>query len=61
MAVHGVLHLNTEIDRVYISREMGRKKLISCEGCMRMKESKLGWYIRNSFELLIEEGKLQKQ
>ena len=33
---------------------MGGKGLISCEGCIRMGENTLGWYVKNSVELLIE-------
>ena len=33
---------------------MGGKGLISCEGCIRMEENNLGWYVRDSVELLIE-------
>ena len=42
---------------------MGEKRLISCEGCIRMEENNLGCYVTNSVELLIEgvERKLQKQ
>ena len=54
MTMHGALHPKSDIDRVYISREMGRRGLISCEGCIRMEENNLGWYVRNLVEPLIE-------
>ena len=54
MTMHGALHPKSDIDRVYISREMGRRRLISCEGCIRMEENNLGWYVRNLVEPLIE-------
>ena len=28
--------------------------MISCEGCIRIEKNNLGWYFRNSVELLIE-------
>ena len=39
---------------MYLCREMKRNRLISCEGCIRMEENKLGWYVRKSVEPLIE-------
>ena len=33
---------------------MGGRELISCEGCIRIEENNLGWYVRNSVELLNE-------
>ena len=44
----------SDIDRVYLNREMGGRELIRCEGCIRMEENKLGWYVRNSVKSLIE-------
>ena len=38
MTMHGALHPKTDVDRVYLSREMGGRRLISCEGCIRMEE-----------------------
>ena len=54
MTMHGALHPKSSIDRVYLSREMGGRGLISCEGCIRKEENNLGWYVRNSIEPLIE-------
>ena len=54
MTMHGALHLKSVIDRVYLSREMGKKGLTSCEGCMRMEEINLEWHVRNSVQLLKE-------
>ena len=54
MTMHGALHPKSDIDRVYLSKEMGGRGLISCEGCMWMEENNLGWYVRNSVEPLIE-------
>ena len=54
MTMHGALHPKSDIDTVYLSRKMGGRELISCEGCIRMEENNLGWYVRNSVEPLIE-------
>ena len=42
MTMHGALYPKSDIDRVYLRREMGGRGLISCEGCIRMEENKLG-------------------
>ena len=52
--MHEARHPKSDIDRVFLSREMGRRGLISCEGYIRMEENNLGWYVRNSVEPLIE-------
>ena len=52
--MHKALHPKSDVDRVYLSREMGGRRLISCEGCVRMEENNLGWHVRNSFKPLIE-------
>ena len=54
MTMHRGLHPKSDVDMVYFSREMGGRGLISCEGCIRMKENNLRWYVRNSVEPLIE-------
>ena len=33
---------------------MGRRGLVSCEGCIRMEENNRGWYAKNSVEPVIE-------
>ena len=45
--MHGELHLKSDINRVYLSKEMGGRGL-------RMEENNLRWYVRNSVEPLIE-------
>ena len=54
MTMHGALHPKSDVDGVYLSREMGGRVLISCGGCVRMEEKNLGWYVRNSDEPLTE-------
>ena len=53
VTMHGALHPKSDTDREYLSRELGGRGLISCEGCIRM-ENNLGRYVRNSVEPLIE-------
>ena len=60
MTMHGVLHTKSDVNRLYLSREMGGRGLISCGGCTRMEENNLGWYVRNSVEPLIEGMKAAK-
>ena len=48
MTMHGALHPKSDVDRVYLSRELGERGLISFKKCIRMKENNLGWYVKNS-------------
>ena len=48
MTMHGALHPKSDADRVYLSREMGGRGLISCEGCVKMEENNLGCHVKNS-------------
>ena len=54
MTMHGALHPKSDVDMVYLGMELGGRGLISCEGCLRMEEYNLGWYVRNSVDALIE-------
>ena len=58
MTMHGAPYPKSDVDREYLSREMDylsrEKGFISCEGCIRMKENNLGWYVWNSAEPLNE-------
>ena len=42
MTMHGTLHPKRDVDRVYLSREMGGRGLISCEGRIRIEQKQLG-------------------
>ena len=57
MKMHGLLHPKSDVDGVYLRREMGGRGLISCEGCIRIEGNNLGWYVGNSVEPLIESVK----
>lgn len=44
----------SDVDRIYVSWTMGGTDLISCEGFIRIEESNLEWYAKNSVEPFIE-------
>ena len=52
--MHRALHAKSDVDRVYLSRGMGGRGLISYEGFIWMEKNKLEWYVKNSVEPLIE-------
>ena len=60
MAIHGALHPKRDVDKVYVSREIGGRRSISCEGCIRMEENNLVWYVRNTVESFTEGVKAAK-
>ena len=41
MTMHGALHPKSDVDWACLSREMGERGLISCEGCVRVEENNL--------------------
>ena len=43
-----------DVDGIYVSWMMGRRGLVSCEGCIRMEKSNRGRYAKNSVETVIE-------
>ena len=54
VTMHVALHSKSDVDSVYLSKEMEGRRLISCEGYIRMEENNLEWHVKNSFEPLIE-------
>ena len=54
MAAHGALYPKSDVNRIYLNMEMRGRRLITCEGCIRMEENSFAWYVRNSVEPLIE-------
>ena len=40
--------------RFHVPREKGGRGLISCKGCIRGEEIRLGWYMRNSSEYILQ-------
>ena len=53
MTLYGALHPKSDVDRVYLARQKGRRGLISCEMCVKAEENNLAWYVRNSNERLM--------
>ena len=47
--MHRVLHPQSNIDRVYINRELGGRGLIICEGFTRMQETT--WNVMSGIQL----------
>ena len=54
ITMYGGLDLKSDVDRIYVSWTMGGTDLISCEGFIRIEESNLEWYAKNSVEPFIE-------
>ena len=42
MTINGALHPKSDVDRVYLNREMGGREIISCEKYIRMDENNFG-------------------
>lgn len=51
--MYGAFHSKNDVDRLYILRD-GSQELISCEGCVAAEENSLGWYVRNSLDVLLQ-------
>ena len=54
LTIYGAFHRRSDVDRLYVSRVNGGQGLISCEGCVRSEENSLGWYTKNSLEVLLQ-------
>ena len=54
LTMNGAFHPKSDVDRLYVSRVIGGRGLISCEGCVRSEENSLGWYVKNSLEVLLQ-------
>ena len=52
--MNGALHPKSDTHSVSVNRELEKRGLISCTGCIRMEENNLGWYVRNSVDPSIE-------
>jgi len=50
LMAHGTLKV---MYRVYLARQKGGRRLISCEMCVKADENNLAWYFRNSNERLM--------
>ena len=54
MTMHEVLHPKSDVDRVYLPKQRGGRRLISCEMCVKTEENNRAWYVRNLKERLME-------
>ena len=52
--MNGAFHPKSDFDRLNVSRENGGRGLMSCEGCVRGEENSLEWYVRNSWDVLLQ-------
>ena len=52
--MNGAFHPKSDVGRLYVSRVNGGRGLISCERCVRSEENSLGWYVKNSLEVLLQ-------
>ena len=52
MTINKELHPRSDVARIYVSRKRGGRGLMSCENCVEGEENNLGWYIKNSREIL---------
>ena len=48
LTMHKGLHLRNDIDRLYVSRKDGGRRLMSCKSTIRSEENNFGWYLENS-------------
>ena len=53
LIVHGAFHPRSNVDRLYLPRGKGRRRLMSCESCIRAEDNGIGWYVKNTVELLL--------
>ena len=54
LPMYGALHPKNDIYRLYLKRKHGGRGLISIEKCVRSEENNLGWYVRESNEMLLK-------
>ena len=54
MTIYGALHPKSDIDRLYLKRKHGERRLISIEMCVRLEENNLSLYLRGSNEILLK-------
>ena len=47
------LHRRSDVDRLYVSKMEGGRRLIRCKMCVKAEENSVGWYVRYHIEPLI--------
>ena len=58
MTLYGALHPKSDVDRVYIARQKGGRRLSSCEMCVKAEENNLAWYVWNSNDVGVRKIKI---
>ena len=53
MTINKELHPRSDVARIYVARKRGGRGLMSCESCVKGEENNLGWYKKNSREILL--------
>ena len=54
MTMYKTLYPKSDAARLYVPRCKGGRGLISCEGCIRGEENRLGWYVKQSKEPMLK-------
>ena len=54
ITMYEVLHLKSDVDRLYIKKKEEGRGLINVERCVRKEDNSLGFYIANSEEKFIK-------
>ena len=54
LTMYEPLHPKSDIDRLYLKRKHGERRLISIEMCVRLEENNLSLYMRGSNEMLLK-------
>ena len=51
--MYGELHLESDVDRLYVKGKEGGRGLVSMERCVKEQENSSGFYVANSEENLV--------
>ena len=56
LTMNGAFHPKSDVDGLFVSTEDGGRGLIACGrgGGVRGEENSLGWYVRNSLDVLLQ-------
>ena len=54
LTMHGAFHRDSDVDRLYMKREVGGRGLISIEDCVRAEELGLNEYVRENDEWMLK-------
>ena len=57
LILQGTFPPKSDVDRLYLLRQLGGRRLISCKGCVLVEENSLDWYLKNSVGPLLEKVK----